>query len=196
LRGAAVRNEQFTRARFYDLLRQKPKIVHIASHFHFTPGDSKNSFLLIGDGTALSLLELQTTRSSFESIDLLTLSACETVAQQASGFGYEIEGFGELAQRLGAKAVLASLWKVDDASTSQLMAEFYRLKASEPHLTKAEALQKAQVAFLGEAQKIPNCGERRSEPVGEGTTPYRKDPKRPYAHPYYWAPFILIGNWQ
>ena len=82
------------------------------------------------------------------------------------------------------------------------MAEFYRLRQSGKGLTKAAALQQAQLALMrGEgfaaelAKKL-----KRSDLVGETGTdknapPFKPDAKHP-VHPYYWAPFILIGNWQ
>ena len=82
--------------------------------------------------------------------------------------GREIDGFAELAQRKGAKAVMASLWKVDDESTSRLMTQFYQTRQTKK-LTKVEALQKAQLSLLK---------------------------SKDFSHPYYWSPFILIGNWR
>jgi CHAT domain len=71
----------------------------------------------------------------------------------------------------GATAVIASLWEVSDISTSRLMLDFYRNRASRPANTKAEALRQAQVDLI-------------------------HDSDARYAHPFYWAPFVLIGNWQ
>jgi CHAT domain-containing protein len=73
-----------------------------------------------------------------------------------------------LAQRQGAKAVVASLWPVADDSTRLLMQEFYRLRNAR-RLAKVEALRQAQLGLLR---------------------------KGDYRHPYFWAPFVLIGNWR
>ena len=79
----------------------------------------------------------------------------------------EIEGFGWLAQRQGAKAVLATLWPVADQSTARFMNSLYgHLQSGD--LTKTAALRRAQIEF-----------------IQSGT----------YAHPVFWAPFILMGNW-
>jgi CHAT domain-containing protein len=59
-------------------------------------------------------------------VDLLTLSACDTATGGAGSDGREVEGFGVLAQRQGAGAVMASLWPVADRSTELLMRGFYR----------------------------------------------------------------------
>jgi CHAT domain-containing protein len=82
--------------------------------------------------------------------------------------GREIEGFGVIAQQQGAKAVLATLWAVADESTSVLMADMYRQR-QQHGLSKIGALQQAQRAMLNSTR---------------------------YAHPFYWAPFILMGNWK
>ena len=69
-----------------------------------------------------------------------------------------MEGFGTLAQRPGAKAVIASLWAVADASTSSLMQRFYRIRESSEGKTKLEALREAQLELLrGVAKPVPGA---------------------------------------
>jgi CHAT domain-containing protein len=177
-------------------------VIHIASHYQFTPGSDDDSFLLLGDGTVLSLKDMRINDLSFTNVDLLTLSACDTaVGGGEDADGIEVEGLGNVAQSLGAKAVLATLWSVDDRSTATLMQSFYRLHG-ESHLGKAEALRQAQLALLSAG---PDAGG--AAPGGRGSahsiaasgaagTAFHVDPKQPYAHPYYWAPFTLIGNWR
>jgi CHAT domain-containing protein len=80
-------------------------------------------------------------------------------------------------------------------------------------MTKAEALRQAQLALLrGEDQganakdNARRSGDRTEEATNikdmqweEESTQgpeFKKDPQAPYSHPYYWAPFILIGNWR
>jgi CHAT domain-containing protein len=107
-----------------------------------------------------------------------------------------------MAQRKGAKAVVASLWPVVDISTSLLMREFYRARQSAA-TTKAEALRQAQLAMLRGIVKKSEGGIANREllhedgsKTGESQRPsFVFDPKTPYAHPYYWAPFFLMGNW-
>ena len=91
----------------------------------------------------------------FSGVELLTLSACNTAAQQAGANGREIDGFAELAQRFGG-AVMATLWPVSDNSTPWLMREFYQTRENGGGLTKAEAFRRAQLALLnGTAQTKP-----------------------------------------
>jgi CHAT domain-containing protein len=97
-------------------------------------------------------------------IELLVLSACQT----AKGDNRAALGLAGVAVRSGARSTLATLWSVQDLSTAQLMAEFYR-RFTQPGVTKAEALRYSQLSLLNSPQ---------------------------YKHPYYWAPFVLVGNWQ
>ena len=162
-------------------------VVHIASHFRFIPGTEKDSFLLLGNGNHLGLDQVKNS-SYFQKSELLTLSACET-AMGSRGQGTEIEGFGALAMGQGAKAVIATLWQVADESTALLMQEFYRLK-EEKKLVKVEALRQAQLGLLNGTIKPRTQPDEQSD---DGET---DDTDKPYAHPYYWAPFILMGNWK
>src|SRR5580700_5086954 len=137
------------------LLKHYP-VVHIASHFRFQPGNDTQSYLLLGDGGHLSLAELKNSANLFGGVQLLTLSACNT----GMGDGAEVEGFGALAQRQGAKAVVASLWPVADESTSRLMQEFYRIRESSAGMTKLEALREAQLRLLRGEVQIQPAAER------------------------------------
>ncbi len=206
LPGKLLFDDAFTLDALLRELQHRRPLVHISSHFRFTPGNDSQSYLLLGDGT-LSLDRVQAEKTLFAGVDLLTLSACETaVGDTSNATGAEVEGFAVLAQRKGAKAVLATLWSVADASTGLFMQRFYALRQSE-HLTKAEALRRTQLEFLRGATKAPaNPDSTPPEdsptkgltvrPVGaEPVAPrYTPSPDAPYAHPFYWAPFILLGN--
>jgi CHAT domain-containing protein/Tfp pilus assembly protein PilF len=199
LRGEIELDDQFTQRSMRETLRKHYAVVHIASHFQFQPGNETQSFLLLGDGGHLSLAELKTSASLFGGVQLLTLSACNT----GMGDGAEVEGFGALAQLQGAKAVIATLWPVADVSTSLLMQEFYRIREAPGAKTKLEALQEAQLELLRGDVKAERPAIDRAlvhEPDGGGPAkpqapPFSHDPKAPFAHPYYWAPFFLMGNW-
>jgi CHAT domain-containing protein/Flp pilus assembly protein TadD len=171
--GVVYFNQDFTAERMSDLLLLKEgyPVMHISSHFRFSPtGNETTSFLLLGDGNKLTLADIRD-QYQFPHIDLLTLSACDT-AIGTQGTGKEIESFGVIAQQNSAKSVLASLWPVYDISTAVFMRHLYRLRnTGTTPLNKALALQAAQRVFI------------------EG-----KEGKM-YQHPYYWAPFILMGNW-
>ncbi|MBL8204950.1 MAG: tetratricopeptide repeat protein [Blastocatellia bacterium] len=201
LPGTIKLDEQFTQDAMLTGLRQRPPVVHVASHFQFKPGNETDSALLLGDGKFLSLAQIKAYPNVFGGVELLTLSACNTATSGSDANGKEVEGFGVLAQRQGAKAVVASLWPVADRSTKNLMQEFYRLRETKANSTKAEAIRQAQIKLLrGELQITGEVVAARdiTHETGKATNlpPYKVDPKAPYAHPYYWAPFILIGNWK
>ncbi len=101
---------------------------------------------------------------NLKDVELVVLSACQTGMGKKLGNGVEILGFGYQMQVAGAAASLATLWRVDDEGTHEFMNDFYA--ALKNGASKAEAVQKAQITMIN------------SE----------------YNHPYYWAPFILIGN--
>ena len=99
--------------------------------------------------------------------DLVVLSACQT------GLGREVRGEGLIGlvrgfMYAGAPRVVASLWKVDDAATAELMSVFYRKMLVE-NLRPAAALRAAQIEMLK---------------------------KRHWQSPYYWGAFVLQGEWR
>jgi CHAT domain-containing protein len=169
LPGEVHLDEAFTAQRLKDVSQRRFPVVHVASHFQFSPGTEINSFLLLGDGTQLTLGDIRTQNYRFDDVDLLTLSACDTgLGGGRDQRGREIEGFGVIAQQQGAKAVLATLWKVADSSTATLMGDMYRRRV-QGGLSKIEALRQAQMAMAAQPRT---------------------------AHPFYWAPFVLMGNWK
>ena len=142
-------------------------IVHLATHGQFS-SQADNTFLLTWD-ERINVKDLDQLLQARESgdltpIELLILSACQT----ATGDKRAVLGLAGVAVRSGARSTLATLWSVQDQSTSEVMSEFYE-NLSQSGVTKAEALRQAQLSLL-----------RSSE----------------YQHPFYWAPFVLVGNWQ
>jgi CHAT domain-containing protein len=210
LPGTLMIDEAFTADAMKTSLRlhgseQAYKVVHIASHFNFQPGDETKSFLLLGDGTALTLTQLKRMSSVFSKVELLTLSACNTATGGEGAEGKEVEGFAVLAQRQGAQAIVASLWPVSDASTSELMQEFYQLRdAGGAGMEKAEALRQSQLLLLHGSEKDAGLLKELRGPgvskddkgIKPNQKPFTVNPKAPFSHPYYWAPFILIGNFR
>jgi CHAT domain-containing protein/Tfp pilus assembly protein PilF len=186
----ALLDEGFTQPAMRSQLDHGFSLVHLATHFRFQPGNETQSFLLLGDGSHLSLADVKTIPRLFRGVELLTLSACNTGIGDSGGDGSEIEGFGVVAQRKGAKAVIATLWPVADESTSLLMQEFYRRLESVPGMLKAEALRQAQLALLrGDISRSGGSADARGVALpGKPSLPG-------FTHPYYWAPFFLMGNW-
>ena len=122
----------------------------------------------------------------------MTLSACET-AVGGGGRGSEVEGLAVTAQLKGAKAVLATLWPVADVSTGLFMQHFYRLREAR-QLTKTEALRQVQLAFINGSLRGRDGAARGARASGTPAST-SANPDAPFAHPFYWAPFVLMGNW-
>ena len=162
---------RFTKAQFQASLSGGYNVLHLASHFVFKAGQPHQSWLYLGDKSRLTLADFVRDRMDFRQIELVMLSACDTA--RGGGWeadGREMESLAARAQMQGAQAVVATLWRVSDASTSHLMQQFYRPSASAGPKSKAARLRASQLAMVSSAG--------------------------PWSHPYHWAPFVLMGNWR
>jgi CHAT domain-containing protein len=201
LPGTILLNGQFTEKGMEDQLGGQHTVVHIASHFVLQPGDDSQSYLLLagkeseGSGYHLTVADFRDNQNlNLTDTELLTLSACETGVSSLASNGREVDGLATTAQLKGAKAVLSSLWPVNDSSTGELMADFYRRWAGGGgKVTKAEALRQAQLDLLqGKSTSASGTSSRGfiSEDSNKSPSPSG------FSHPFYWAPFILMGNWR
>jgi CHAT domain-containing protein len=168
-------NAQFTVSNFKREIDAKPfRIVHIASHCSLG-SDIRSSFILTGDEQGMDALALERcllpAKYRAMPIELLTLSGCET----AEGDNYRSTlGLAGIGIKCGARSTLATLWSVNDRTCSQVMADFYMsLRNADSmdgsHAAKAESLRQAQLHLLQDLR---------------------------YRHASYWAPYLIIGNWQ
>jgi CHAT domain-containing protein len=140
-------------------------IVHIATHGQFRARAS-DSFLLTYDGKlSLDRLAVLVERTRYRDRPIELLTL--SACETAVGDDRAALGLAGVAVRAGARSALATLWTVNDQAAADLIAEFYR-QLSLPEVSKAVALQRAQIKLLE---------------------------SRPYGHPGYWAPFLLISNW-
>ena len=173
LGGTTLLDRDFTLANLQEQLQNKSyPVVHIATHGKFGV-DAASTFLLSFDSRITleqidkvlrkTQLSQRTSRRSQQPVELLTLSACQT----AVGDNRAALGIAGVAVRAGVKSALASLWNINDEATVPLIEEFYT-QLEQPNVTKAEALQKAQLKMIANLE---------------------------YSHPAVWSPFILIGNW-
>jgi CHAT domain-containing protein/Tfp pilus assembly protein PilF len=181
----------------FSLSNVRPKlgdynILHLATHASLVPKKVENSFILFGSSTYATLRDIESW--TLNNFDLVVLSACETGLGGNFGTnGEEILGLGYQFQTRGAKATIASLWQVNDGSTSKLMEQFYT-QLSTGKLGKAEALRQAQIALIqgnGTGTNGKRGGNFTIEVIQDGKT---STITRSLSHPFYWAPFILIGN--
>ncbi|HEY9666125.1 MAG TPA: CHAT domain-containing protein, partial [Coleofasciculaceae cyanobacterium] len=194
--GLELLNQAFDRKALRDNLASH-RILHIATHGEFVPGNAYASYLLLGDGNKLPIPDIQELRD-LNKIHLVVLSACQTALGETGQDGSEIAGLSYYFLEKGAKAVMASLWQVNDESTRLLMEQFYSNLAkgtTYSPITKAQALRQAQLNLLQSDRATPaNTNSRSLAPqsrLGARTT---TSTTPEFSHPYYWAPFILIGN--
>jgi CHAT domain-containing protein/tetratricopeptide (TPR) repeat protein len=188
LPGIIRLDRAFTAETFVRALSSQYSVIHVASHFVFATAREGSSYLLLGDGSKLTLAEFGDLR--FDTMDMVVLSACNTaIGGGHSQNGREIEGLGALVRYQGANQVLATLWPVADMTTALLMHAFYhnwyRSKLAAP-----EALRRAQIDLLTGAIKSPASVRTRAlvDPDEDET-----DANPDASHPFFWAPYILMG---
>lgn len=188
----------FTRQALHDAGRNGFKVMHIASHYIYSPGTEDNSYLSLGNNEKLSLREIRQGDFWFRGVDLLTLSACETgILGGLTSDGREIDSLSSVAINKGARSLISTLWPVGDKSTAQLMKKFYNLRFVK-NIPKDDALRLAQLDLLygRHEQKSSDNSVIGMDIQLRGSGALDADPNKPYSHPFYWAPFSLIGNWQ
>ena len=171
-------------------------IIHFATHGELYPASPLFSNLRLAKGkeddgrlTVLEIFNLDLNNAT-----LVTLSACETGLGKITT-GDDLVGFTRGFIYAGTPSVVASLWKVNDESTSKMMNLFYKnLKSNK----KVEALRSSQIEMIR-----GKTGKGIVRGVGGITGPKskKKDLKQQTtmvdgSHPYFWAPFVLFGDWQ
>ena len=151
---------------------RKKDIIHFSCHGYFNNTRPLESGIWLapeihrGHVTSEEILTVSDIFDLRLQANLVTISACETAISQHNP-GDELIGLIRACFYAGCPSLVASLWRVDAQSTKNLMVEFYR-NVFKP-MNKVDALQKAQIKIM--------------ETQG-------------FQHPYYWAPFILLGDWR
>jgi CHAT domain-containing protein len=144
--------------------------IHFATHGLMDEKNPENSSLVLSretGGAEDGFLQAKEIALLEMDPDLVVLSACQT------GLGKMVRGEGMIGLTrsfiyAGTPSVISSLWSVSDASTAELMLRFYE-NLIQRKLSKTDALRRAQITMITDGQ---------------------------YAHPFYWAPFILVGDWR
>ncbi|MBE9128386.1 MULTISPECIES: CHAT domain-containing protein [unclassified Coleofasciculus] len=196
--GSQFLNQEFNLETLRKNLRGN-QILHLATHGEFNPGRPEDSYLVLGNGDKFAIPEISKLYRQLSDVHLVVLSACETALGGSDADGNEINGISYYFLNYGAEAVMASLWLVDDASTSQLMQQFYSNLANGTDaapITKAEALRQAQLSLLHNDTLTTETTDPRAS-IEVRLRPGSQAANRTasgFSHPYYWAPFILIGN--
>lgn len=197
------------------------KYLHFATHGdvnHYLPMES--ALILSRDKLKANVTELKPNEPYLDGrltakevalhwtldADLVTLSACNSgLGKHATGEGYM--GFSQSFLIRGARSVVLSLWSVDDTATALLMSRFYEnlIKNS---MSKIDALQEAKnwlqtlprskveklIAGMTQGVVRSHRGKGFKVPLLKEVPMTEKKDDAPYAHPYYWSAFILIGD--
>ncbi len=161
-------NEEFTSKTLQERINSLPyPVLHLATHGKFS-SKAEETFIVAWNNERIYVKDFNKLVHSVEqnkpeAIELLVLSACQT----ALGDEKAALGIAGVAFQAGARSTIASLWNLDDQSTSILMGQFYQ-ELADKKISKAQALRNAQIKLLK---------------------------SRKYKRPRYWAPYILLGNW-
>jgi CHAT domain-containing protein len=165
-------------------------IVHLGTHGDFNPDQSEESFIQLYNAK-LELNKIRELGLNEPLVELMVLSACETA------FGDEMAelGFAGLAVQAGVKTAMGTVWQVSDTGTLALMTDFYQqLKMRS---TKGEALRQAQLNMLYQRVYKTQTGDAIITPkrqVSLQSLPAESRYAEDFSHPFYWAPFTMIGN--
>ncbi len=197
-----------------DTEREEIDVLHFACHGLFNRLQPlKSGIILAKSGDAEPILTAEEIFTLQMHAELVVLSACDSGVNERKP-GDELIGLTRALIYAGTPTVMVSLWRVDDDSTRLLMQTFYQewLAPRDPPITKAEALQRAQIALLrmttedeakiGAQEKIKkmNLKTRMLDDLArlelQETIVPPDHPRADYANPFYWAPFILVGDWQ
>ncbi len=168
LGGDLFTEAEATPARFREMASGR-RVLHLAAHGNFRPDNPLFSGLALADGwlTTLDIFSLRLQAS------LVTLSACQT-GRSAMGGGDELLGLMRAFLYAGAASLVLTLWTVEDRTTAGLMQRFYGHLAAGQR--KGSALRQAQLACIR-----PDAATA-------------SDEQARCAHPYFWAPFFLVGD--
>lgn len=167
VRSEVLLNQEFTQKSLEKKISALPfPVIHLATHAQFS-SKAEDTFLLTWDGR----IKVKDFDQLLQSRERQNQNPIEllvlSACQTAAGDKRATLGLAGLAVRSGARSTLATLWSVSDESTAEFMAEFYR-ELFQTQVSKAEAVRQSQLMLLKNSK---------------------------YEHPYYWAPFVLVGNW-
>jgi CHAT domain-containing protein len=161
-------NQDFSEVNLQKQIRENSfPVIHLATHGQFSSNPEETFILTWNEKINVRDFEKLLSSSNGQNDSRRVELLVLSACQTAAGDSRAALGLAGVAVRSGASSTLATLWSVRDDSTATLMAEFYR-ELAQPNITKAEALRLGQLALLKQSR---------------------------YEHPFYWAPFVLVGNW-
>ena len=160
-------DEEFTTKNFEDKLNQVfSPVIHVATHGQFSSNLEQTYIEVWRDKLQATQLSTLLQARNLQRNNPIELLVF-SACETAQGDKRAALGLAGIAVKAGARSTVATLWKVSDDSTNLIMSKFYQ-EYSKTTVNKAEALRIAQLITL-------------------------KTPR--YKHPFYWAPYVLIGNW-
>ena len=160
-------NQDLTRDNLNDYLTEvSSEVVHLATHAEFG-ASPEDTFILTWEGklSIQAMASLLRSRSRASEVPIDLLVL--SACETATGNSRAVLGIAGMAIRSGVRSTLAGLWSLDDEAAAAFMGHFYQALA-QPNTTKAAAFRQAQLALM-------------------------KDPQ--FRAPYFWSPFVLVGNW-
>lgn len=160
-------NEEFTDSNLREQLGKiAAPIVHLATHGQFSSTPEETFVVTWNDRIQVNELE-SLLRERNMRLKPIQLMVL-SACQTATGDERAALGMAGMAVRSGAISTLATLWSVKDQSTTRLIDKFYQQLVSPSEVNKAKALREAQLALINSED---------------------------FSHPFYWSPFVLVGNW-
>ena len=158
-------NQSFTAENLENIIKKNPFPVVHLATHGQFSSKQEDTFILAWNKT-INIKELENLVKTRNNEEAIELLIL-SACQTASGDKRAALGLAGLAMRSGARSVVATLWSVSDQSTAALMVNFYQ-QLQKSGISKSEALRQAQLQLLQSSE---------------------------YKDPYYWSPFVLIGNW-
>lgn len=189
--GQAIAGPQLKKTTLYERAANY-RMLHFSCHGTFNPQAPLTSALHLAPNEQLTALDVMA--HLHLSCDLVTLSACESGLSRIRR-GDELVGLMRAFLYAGARALVSTLWRVDERSTCILMERFYQ--EIQAGTNPARALKRAQLYLKNLTRKeamealAPRLGKEMAN--AEKQTGEEKD-ERLFADPFYWAPFILVGE--
>ncbi|MEO0156288.1 MAG: CHAT domain-containing protein [candidate division WOR-3 bacterium] len=148
------------------------RIIHLATHGFLDNKDPSASFIVMNGGEEADKFTIREIRNVMCDLlkqnDLIFLSACKSAVEPGNvSVGRELTTLAEAFTMAGSPSLIAGLWEIADEASVKLVKEFYsRLKKGE---AKSKSLKEAQIILLNSSE---------------------------FSHPFFWAPFVLIGDWR
>jgi len=163
----SIRDQNFTTAEFNKNLNQDSfQVVHLATHGQF--GADRNSTYILTANGAIYVNELDKLFRNLRGTQAKAVDLLVfSACKTATGNDRAVLGIAGTTVRAGAQSAIAGLWSLADASSADFSKALYQ-NLGKSGVTRAEALRQAQLALLKDGR---------------------------FAHPRYWAPYVLVGSW-